>query len=138
MPTGSIMSTMGMNSLSGFGWTRILWTGTILPPTPSTNFTAASTMVVPVVIPPGTLSKHYAVPDHTMKELYRATLSKRLTLLRAGYTVIKLWECEWDCLVDTDEALQRFMHSFDLVPPLEPHDAFFWGPHRCCGLACCG
>ena len=90
----------------------------------------------PRCYPTGTLSKHYAVPDHTMKELYRATLSKRLTLLRAGYTVIELWECEWDCLVDTDEALQQFLHSFDLVPPLETHDAFW--PHRCCGLACCG
>ena len=35
----------------------------------------------PRCYPTGTLRKHYAVPDHTMKELYRATLSKRLTLL---------------------------------------------------------
>ena len=32
-------------------------------------------------------AKHYAVPDRTVEELYRATLNKRLTLLRAGYTV---------------------------------------------------
>ena len=50
-------------------------------------------------------AKHYAVPDRTMEELYRATLNKRWTLLRAGYTVMESWECEWDRLVDTDETV---------------------------------
>ena len=72
-------------------------------------------------------AKHYAVPDRTAEELYRATLNRRLTLLRAGYTVMELWECEWDRLVATDETVQRFLRSFDLVPPLEPRDAFFGG-----------
>ena len=36
-------------------------------------------------------------------------------------------ECEWDKLVDTDEAVQRFLNSFDLPPPLEPREAFFGG-----------
>ena len=52
-----------------------------------------------------------------MEELYQATLSKRMALLRAGYTVIEMWECEWDKLVDTDEAVQRFLASFDLPHP---------------------
>ena len=34
---------------------------------------------------------HYATPDRTVKELYQATLSKRMALLRAGYTVIECW-----------------------------------------------
>ena len=50
-----------------------------------------------------------------------------MALLQAGYTVIELWECEWDRLVDTDEAVQRFLGSSDLFPPLEPRDAFFGG-----------
>ena len=58
-----------------------------------------------------------------MEELYRTTLNKRLTLLRAGYTVIELWECEWDRLVDTDETVQQFVRSFDLVPPIDPREA---------------
>ena len=40
---------------------------------------------------------------------------------------MELWECEWDHLVATDEAVQRFLRSFDLVPPLKPRDAFFGG-----------
>ena len=70
---------------------------------------------------------HYATPDRTVEELYQATVSKRMALLRAGYTVIEMWECEWDKLVDTDEAVQRFLNSFDLPPPLEPREAFFGG-----------
>ena len=76
---------------------------------------------------PNRPAKHYAVPDRSVEELYQATLSKRMALLRAGYTVIEMWECEWDKLVDTDEALQRFLNSFDLPPPLEPREAFFGG-----------
>ena len=72
-------------------------------------------------------AKHYATPDRTVEELYQATVSKRMALLRAGYTVIEMWECEWDKLVDTDEAVQRFLNSFDLPPPLEPREAFFGG-----------
>ena len=65
--------------------------------------------------------KHHLTPD----TMYQARLSKRIALLRAGYTVIEMWECEWDKLVDTDEAVQRFLNSFDLPPPLEPREAFF-------------
>ena len=76
---------------------------------------------------PNRQAKHYAVPDRSVEELYQATLSKCTALLRVGYTVIEMWECEWDKLVDTDEAVQRFLNSFDLVAPLEPREAFFGG-----------
>lgn len=71
--------------------------------------------------------KHYATPDRTVEELYQATLNKRMALLRAGYTVIEMWECEWQSLVKKDEAVQRFLASLELVPPLEPREAFFGG-----------
>ena len=59
--------------------------------------------------------------------LYQATLSKRMALLRAGYSVIEMWECEWDRLVDNEPAVSQFLRSFDLVAPLEPRKAFFGG-----------
>ena len=71
--------------------------------------------------------KHYAAPDRTVEELYQATLAKRMALLREGYKVIENWECQWDRQVETNEAVQRFLKSIDLVPPLEPRDAFFGG-----------
>ena len=71
--------------------------------------------------------KHYAAPDRTVEELYQATLAKRMALLKEGYKIMELWECEWDHQVETNEAVQQFLKSFDLVPPLEPRDAFFGG-----------
>ena len=71
--------------------------------------------------------KHYVTPDRTVEELYQATLTKRIALLKAGYRVNEIWECRWDSLVKTDQAVNRFLSSFDLVPPLQPRDAFFGG-----------
>ena len=41
--------------------------------------------------------------------------------------VIEMWECEWDRLVDIEPAVSQFLRSFDLVPPLEPREAFIGG-----------
>ena len=76
---------------------------------------------------PNRRAKHYAVPDRSVEELYQATLSKRMALLRARYTVLEMWECEWDRLVDNEPAVSQFLDSFDLVAPLEPREAFFGG-----------
>ena len=43
-----------------------------------------------------------------------------MALLQAGYTVIELWECEWGRLVDTDEAVQRFLGYSHLWNPVTP------------------
>ena len=72
-------------------------------------------------------AKHHATPDRPVEELYQATLNKRMALLRAGYTVIEMWECQWDRLVDDEPAVSQFLGSFDLVAPLEPREAFFGG-----------
>ena len=65
-----------------------------------------------------------------MEQLYQATLNKRMALLGAGYTVKEMWECQWDRLVDNEPAVSQFLRSFDLVPPLEPREAFFGGQVR--------
>ena len=72
-------------------------------------------------------AKHYATPGRTVEELYQATLSKRMALLRADYTVLEMWECDWDRLVDNEPAVSQFLASFDLVAPLEPREAFLGG-----------
>ena len=76
---------------------------------------------------PNRQSRHYATPDRTVEELYQATLNKRMALLREGYTVVEMWECQWDSLVKKDEAVKQFLASLQLVPPLEPREAFFGG-----------
>ena len=79
-------------------------------------------------------AKHYATPDRTVEELYQATLNKRMALLRAGYTVIEMWECQWDRLVDNEPAVSQFLRSFDLVPLLEPREASFGGRTGAVGI----
>ena len=53
-------------------------------------------------------ARHYATPDRTVEELYQATLNKRMALIRAGYTVIEMWECQWDSLVDNEPPCLSF------------------------------
>ena len=72
-------------------------------------------------------AKHYATPDRTVQELYEATINKRMALLQAGYTNIEMWECQWQKLVETNAEVQSFLASLELVPPLEPREAFFGG-----------
>ena len=50
-----------------------------------------------------------------------------MALLRAGYAVIEMWECQSEPLVETEPAVSQFLRSFDLTPPLEPREAFFGG-----------
>ena len=50
-----------------------------------------------------------------------------MALVRAGYKVIEMWECQWDRLVENEPAVSQFLHSFDVVPPLEPREAYFGG-----------
>ena len=76
---------------------------------------------------PMRVAKHYVTADRTVEELYQATLKKRMALLKADYTVIEMWECQWDRLVDNEPDVSHFSRSFDLVPPLEPSEAFFGG-----------
>ena len=71
--------------------------------------------------------KHYAAPDRTVQELFNATEAKRMNILRAGYNVKEIWECKWNREVETNETVQQFLSSFDLVSPLEPRDVFFGG-----------
>ncbi|CAH3168038.1 unnamed protein product [Porites lobata] len=71
--------------------------------------------------------KHYCAPDRTVQELYNATEAKRTALLHAGYNVFECWECQWDEQVKTNQTVQRFLASFDLVAPLNPRDAFYGG-----------
>ena len=66
-------------------------------------------------------------PDRTVEEKYQATLKKTAILRDAGYTVIEKWGCEFANDKKTDPELQSFLKSFELVPPLDPREAFFRG-----------
>ena len=65
--------------------------------------------------------------DRTFQELYEATTLKEKLLFEHGYNVVIIWECEWDLKVKTDEDLKAYLSTLELVPPLNPRDAFFGG-----------
>lgn len=65
--------------------------------------------------------------DRSLQEIYEHTLKKQRDLWDKGYNVIVMWECECDQEVKTNEDLQDFLSTFELVDPLEPRDAFFGG-----------
>ena len=71
--------------------------------------------------------KHFCAPDRTVEELFNATEAKRMALLRAGFNLIQIWECQWQQQVDKNPSVKHFLSSFDLVAPLEPRDAFYGG-----------
>ena len=66
-------------------------------------------------------------PDRTIDEVYLATYLKTAILRDAGYTVIEKWGCEFAEQKKTDPELQTFLEKFEMVPPIEPRDAFFGG-----------
>ena len=65
--------------------------------------------------------------DRTIQEVYDETLKKAAMLRQAGHTLIEKWECEFKKDKATDANLQAFLQDLELVPPLNPRDAFYGG-----------
>lgn len=66
-------------------------------------------------------------PDRTEEEVYEATVRIVQMLRAAGYTLVEMWECEYQEEKKTNAALKAFLSQYEAVPPLEPRDAFFGG-----------
>ena len=65
--------------------------------------------------------------DQTMRDVYEATRRKEDALFAAGYSVVVMWECEWERIKQDDESIRQLVDSFELVSRLKPRDAFFGG-----------
>ena len=81
----------------------------------------------PTCFPRNRSAKHQSHPDRTLNELYQATLVKQNAFLQAGYRYVEMWECQWQRLLKNDVNVQTFVAGLQLVPPLDPRDAFFGG-----------
>lgn len=71
--------------------------------------------------------RHNCHPDRSLAEVHEATCKKTEQLRNAGYTVIEMWECDFEEQKKTNPALQEFLATFELVEPLNPRDSFFGG-----------
>lgn len=54
--------------------------------------------------------------DRTVQEVYEATLRKSKMLRRAGYTIVRKWECEFENDKKTDPQIQEFLKTLEFNP----------------------
>ena len=71
--------------------------------------------------------KHLRLHNRTVQDAYEKTQAKMTTLRQKGYNVIEMWECQWSQLKQTHPDIQSYVDSLQLVPPLNPRDAFCGG-----------
>ena len=72
----------------------------------------------------------------TVQEVYEATERKAATLRQAGYTVVEKWECDFKEEKKTNPALKAFLQDLEMVPPINPRDAFYGGRMGAVALHC--
>ena len=76
---------------------------------------------------PNRIMKHPIHQNRTMRDVRQQTRSKIKELTALGYHVKEIWECEWNGMQKTDPQLKAFVDKLDIVPPLNPREAFFGG-----------
>ena len=72
-------------------------------------------------------AERHKMHDQSMRDVYEATRRKEDALFSLGYSVIVMWQCEWEQLKRDDETVRNIVDSFELVSRLQPRDAFFGG-----------
>ena len=60
-----------------------------------------------------------------MRDVQKQTKIRIQQLSQLGYRVKEMWECEWNCMIQADPQLKEFIHTDDIVTPLNPHEDFF-------------
>lgn len=65
--------------------------------------------------------------DKTMHDIHTLTQDRMQAIRQAGYNLFIMWECEWKQLKQRDVAIGEFLNHLQLVPRLNPRDAFFGG-----------
>lgn len=75
----------------------------------------------------GRHAKNNCHKDRTIDEVYDATLKKAAMLRQAGYTLVECWECEFNEEKKTNSQLKAFLNTLEMVPPLNPREAFYGG-----------
>ena len=65
--------------------------------------------------------------DRSLQDVYESALQKIQRLKQQGYTVVQIWECEWNRLKDTSLDIRTFVTQLQFIEPLNPRDAFCGG-----------
>ena len=65
--------------------------------------------------------------DRSLQDVYETSQQKIQRLQRQGYTVVQIWECEWNRLKATSLDIRTFVAQLQFIEPLNPRDAFCGG-----------
>jgi hypothetical protein len=74
--------------------------------------------------------------QQTYQALYEQTLKRAAALEEQGYTVISIWEHDFDRRVQENPELQQFVEDLDIQDPLNPRDALYGGRTNATRLYC--
>ena len=69
-------------------------------------------------------------PKHNNKSMHMVRLQTKQKvekLQELGYTVIEMWECQWNDLKKNNQDIGNFVSKLKLTTALNPRDAFFGG-----------
>ncbi|PFX27098.1 hypothetical protein AWC38_SpisGene8231 [Stylophora pistillata] len=69
----------------------------------------------------------FASAGLNVEALRRQTAQKTATLQQLGYTVVEMWQCQWEKQKKADPILRNFLQSLNSTTPLQPREAFFGG-----------
>ena len=62
-----------------------------------------------------------------MGDVHVQTLNRAQNLQEHGYTLIKIWECEYEHQISADVVMENFIANLHFVEKLDPREAFFGG-----------
>ncbi|XP_055357093.1 uncharacterized protein LOC129602151 [Paramacrobiotus metropolitanus] len=78
---------------------------------------------------PATTKRTFVNPHlkQTMENLHAATVQREIALEQMGYSVIKIWESEYDQKLAEDEDFRETLKDIHVHAPLQPRDALYGG-----------
>ena len=70
---------------------------------------------------------HQQLFGRNMASVHQITERREQRLRQLGYSVVTMWECQWQTLKRDQPHVSDLVAHFQLQPPLQPRDAFFGG-----------
>ena len=70
---------------------------------------------------------HQRLDGRTFDDVYKCTQRKIDSLRQKGYTVVEMWECEWERLKANHPDIRQCVKDYRFIEPLNPREAFCGG-----------
>jgi len=74
--------------------------------------------------------------EQTMNDLLYLKNKTDGMIRMKGFSLVTIWECEWDTLVSQNPEIEQFINAVDVEPPITIRDALFGGRTNATRLFC--